>query len=106
MLWGREHCVIRNHLTGTQKRNDSSYFFFPLIRTERGAGGGQAKPKRDRKKDRRGEVRGGGGGLKKCELLLLCDLLKSLGEHSGSVRTKEGGESVLSPLCREQLMLD
>lgn len=51
-------------------------------------------------------MRGGEGRQKKCELLLLCDLLKSLGEHSGSVRTKEGGESVLSPLCREQLMLD
>lgn len=46
------------------------------------------------------------GRPKKRELLLLCDLLKSLCEHSGSARTKEGGESALSPLGREQLMLD
>lgn len=43
-------------------------------------------------------------GVKKCELLFLCDLLKSLCEHSGSVRTKEGGGSVLSLFSGEQLM--
>lgn len=61
----------------------------------------------EKKKRRRWSERCGGEGRpKKRELLLLCDLLKSLCEHSGSARTKEGGESALSPLGREQLMLD
>lgn len=41
-----------------------------------------------------------------CELMPLCSLLKSLREDSGSARTKRGGESGLSELWREQLMLD
>lgn len=60
----------------------------------------------EKKRRRWSERCGGEGRPKKRELLLLCDLLKSLCEHSGSARTKEGGESALSPLGREQLMLD
>lgn len=103
MLRVREQCVIRNHLTGTRNTNISSHSFSSHPHTE-----GKRDRQRQRETGRRREEEEceGEGRQKKCELLLLCDLLKSLGEHSGSVRTKEGGESVLSPLCREQLMLD
>lgn len=47
-----------------------------------------------------------GEGHKMCELMPLCSLLKSLREDWGSVMTKQGGESGLSELRREQLMLD
>lgn len=71
---GRVLGVIRNHFTGTKDRNISALFI------HRDQGQTDAD---------RGEERGWGVS-KKCQFLLICDLLKSLCELSGSVRAKAG----------------
>lgn len=65
MLWGREQCVIRTHLTGTQNRNvPALFYFFLLIHTERERETDKGKDRQEEGKKRRRSERGWGASKK------------------------------------------